>query len=59
MTNNDFRPALWITLVVLAIANGATSAAGLTIISVGLGVLTLGVAVALVQQYRRHRRTAA
>ncbi|MDY7084008.1 MAG: hypothetical protein SYR96_02770 [Actinomycetota bacterium] len=59
MTNNDFRPALWIALVVLAIANGATSVAGLTIVSVALGVLTLGVAGALVQQYRRHRRSAA
>ncbi|GAB2620320.1 hypothetical protein Aab01nite_34640 [Paractinoplanes abujensis] len=59
MTNNDFRPALWIALVVLAVANGATSAAGLTVVSVALGVLTLGVAVALVVQYRRHRRTTA
>jgi hypothetical protein len=59
MTKNDFRPALWIALVVLAIANGATSVAGLTIVSAALGVLTLGVAVALVMQYRRHRRTTS
>ena len=59
MTNNDIRPALWIALVVLAIANGATSVAGLTIISVILGVLTVSVAAALVVQYRHHRRTSA
>jgi hypothetical protein len=59
MTNNDIRPALWIALVVLAIANGATSVAGLTIVSVILGVLTVAVAVALVLQYRQHRRTSA
>ncbi|MFG1606044.1 hypothetical protein [Actinoplanes sp. NPDC049265] len=59
MKNNDFRPALWIALVVLVIANGATSVAGLTLVSVILGVLALAVAVALVLQYRRHRRTQA
>lgn len=64
MTNNetrksDIRPALWIALVVLAIANGATSVAGLTVVSVIIGVVTVGVAVALVLQYRRHRQTTA
>ncbi|MFG1606042.1 hypothetical protein [Actinoplanes sp. NPDC049265] len=59
MTNNDFRPVLWTALVVLAIANAATSVAGLTLVSVALGVLTLGVAAGLVMQYRRHRRTTA
>ncbi|GLZ00298.1 hypothetical protein [Actinoplanes sp. NBRC 103695] len=59
MKNNDIRPVLWIALVVLAIANGATSVAGLTIVSVILGVLTVAVAAALVVQYRNHRRTSA
>ena len=59
MTNNDIRPALWIALVVLAIANGATSLAGLTIVSAGLGALTLTAAVGLVVQYRRRRRAVA
>lgn len=58
MTNNDIRPVLWIALVVLAIANGVTNLAGLTVVSAGLGALALGAAVALVVQYRR-RGTAA
>ncbi|MFG1606984.1 hypothetical protein [Actinoplanes sp. NPDC049265] len=58
MTNKDLRPVLWIALVVLAIANGATSVAGLAVVSAALGVLTLAVAVGLVMQYRRHRRHA-
>lgn len=58
MTNNDIRPALWIALVVLAVGNGATSVAGLTLVSAILGVLILGVAAALIVQYRRHRRTS-
>jgi hypothetical protein len=56
---NDLRPVLWIALVILVIANGATSVAGLTLVSAILGVLVLGVAVALVLQYRRHRGTKA
>ena len=59
MTNNDFRPALWIALVVLTVANGFANAAGMTLLSIGFGVLTLATAAGLVVQYRRHRRTAA
>ena len=59
MTNKDLRPVLWIALVVLAVANGAANLAGMTLLSIVLGALTVGAAVSLVVQYRRHRRTAA
>ena len=52
------RPALWLLLVVFAVANIVTSSiGGLSVfVGIGCGLATLACAVALVVHHRRHGR---
>lgn len=54
-SNSTTRLLLWVLVIIALAANAITSLAGLTAVSVVLGVVTLGLGALLVRDHLRRR----